>query len=137
MRFCRLSRAPSPPADCYAAADVFVFASRTETQGLVLLEAMAAGLPVVALSAMGTTDILRLRARRTHRADHPDGFAAVVDVVLADPSPASAPRRRGADYAAEWADGVMAGRLAALYRRLLAAPQSVPPVHASQVVSTR
>ena len=27
--------------DCYAAADVFVFASRTETQGLVLLEAMA------------------------------------------------------------------------------------------------
>ena len=29
--------------DCYAAADVFVFASRTETQGLVLLEAMAAG----------------------------------------------------------------------------------------------
>ncbi len=44
--------------DCYAAADVFVFASRTETQGLVLLEAMAAGLPVVALAAMGTTDIL-------------------------------------------------------------------------------
>src|SRR2546423_10834049 len=33
--------------DCYAAADVFVFASRTETQGLVLLEAMAQGAPVV------------------------------------------------------------------------------------------
>ena len=43
---------------CYAAADVFVFASRTETQGLVLLEAMAAGLPVVALAEMGTVDIL-------------------------------------------------------------------------------
>ena len=44
--------------DCYAAAEVFVFASRTETQGLVLLEAMASGLPVIALAAMGTVDIL-------------------------------------------------------------------------------
>ena len=44
--------------DCYAAADVFVFASRTETQGLVLIEALAAGVPVIALSEMGTTDIL-------------------------------------------------------------------------------
>lgn len=52
-----LDRSEALPA-CYAAADVFVFASRTETQGLVLLEAMAAGLPVVALSEMGTTDIL-------------------------------------------------------------------------------
>jgi len=40
--------------DCYAAADGFVFASRTETQGLVLLEAMAMGLPVVALAARRT-----------------------------------------------------------------------------------
>lgn len=35
-------------ASCYRAADVFVFPSVTETQGLVLAEAMAAGLPVVA-----------------------------------------------------------------------------------------
>ncbi|HVS03788.1 MAG TPA: glycosyltransferase, partial [Thermoanaerobaculia bacterium] len=33
--------------DCYRAADAFLFASRTETQGLVLLEAMALGVPVV------------------------------------------------------------------------------------------
>jgi glycosyltransferase involved in cell wall biosynthesis len=44
--------------DAYAAADAFVFASRTETQGLVLLEAMAQGCPVVAQSVMGTADIL-------------------------------------------------------------------------------
>lgn len=43
---------------CYAAADVFVFASKTETQGLVLLEAMAQSKPVVALAQMGTKSIL-------------------------------------------------------------------------------
>jgi glycosyltransferase involved in cell wall biosynthesis len=38
------------------AADIFCFASITETQGLVTLEAMAAGLPVVAVYATGTAD---------------------------------------------------------------------------------
>jgi glycosyltransferase involved in cell wall biosynthesis len=41
-----------PLLDCYRSADVFVFASRTETQGLVLLEAMALGLPVVSTAVM-------------------------------------------------------------------------------------
>jgi len=44
--------------DCYAAGDAFVFASLTETQGLVLLEAMALGVPVVAVPALGTRDVL-------------------------------------------------------------------------------
>lgn len=43
---------------CYRAADVFVFSSKTETQGLVLLEAMAQGVPVVALAELGTKSIL-------------------------------------------------------------------------------
>src|SRR5581483_5868011 len=45
--------------DCYAAADVFVFASRTETQGLVLLEAMAQGTPIVSTAELGTRSILK------------------------------------------------------------------------------
>ena len=45
--------------DCYMAGDVFVFASRTETQGLVLLEAMALGVPVVSTAVLGTADVLR------------------------------------------------------------------------------
>lgn len=41
-----------------AAADLFVFASLTDTQGLVLMEAMAAGTPVVAVEAPGPVDVL-------------------------------------------------------------------------------
>jgi 1,2-diacylglycerol 3-alpha-glucosyltransferase len=40
----------------FAAADLFLFSSTTETQGLVTLEAMAAGLPVVAVDASGTSE---------------------------------------------------------------------------------
>ena len=43
---------------CYASADAFVFASKSETQGLVLLEAMAQGTPVVAIAELGTASIL-------------------------------------------------------------------------------
>ena len=43
---------------CYAAADIFVFSSLSETQGLVLLEAMAQGTPVVAIAELGTKSIL-------------------------------------------------------------------------------
>lgn len=44
--------------DCYKSADVFVFSSKSETQGLVLLEAMAQGTPVVAIAELGTASIL-------------------------------------------------------------------------------
>jgi glycosyltransferase involved in cell wall biosynthesis len=40
------------------AADAFTFASITETQGLVTIEAMAAGLPVIAVDGSGTRDIV-------------------------------------------------------------------------------
>lgn len=45
-------------ADAYAAMDVFAFASHTETQGLVLAEAMTAGVPVVALDAPGAREVV-------------------------------------------------------------------------------
>jgi len=45
-------------ADHYAAGDLFAFASRTETFGNVTLEAMASGMPVVALRAGGVADII-------------------------------------------------------------------------------
>ncbi|OKH23285.1 glycosyl transferase [Hydrococcus rivularis NIES-593] len=45
-------------ASAFASADAFIFPSRTETLGLVLLEAMAAGCPVVAAASGGITDIV-------------------------------------------------------------------------------
>ena len=53
-----LDRARELPA-LYASADAFVFASLTETLGLVVLEAMASGLPVIAIPAGGVADHLR------------------------------------------------------------------------------
>jgi 1,2-diacylglycerol 3-alpha-glucosyltransferase len=46
-------------ANAYRAMDVFIFASKSETQGMVLAEAMMAGVPVVALDASGVRDIIR------------------------------------------------------------------------------
>jgi glycosyltransferase involved in cell wall biosynthesis len=43
----------------YASADAFCFASQTETLGLVVLEAMASGLPVIAIPALGVSETLR------------------------------------------------------------------------------
>ena len=83
--------------DCYCAGDAFVFASRTETQGLVLLEAMALGLPVVSTAVMGTRDILDAApggvgaARSTKRSSPP----SVVD-LLRDPAAARAAVARSA-----------------------------------------
>jgi len=45
-------------ADAYHLMDVFVFASQSETQGLVLVEAMSAGVPVVAVDAPGVRDVV-------------------------------------------------------------------------------
>jgi len=52
-------QAPSELARYYRAADVFVFPSRTDTFGLVLLEAMACGTPVAAFPVTGPIDVLR------------------------------------------------------------------------------
>lgn len=45
--------------EAYRAMDIFAFASKSETQGMVLAEAMAATLPVVALNASGVREVMR------------------------------------------------------------------------------
>jgi glycosyltransferase involved in cell wall biosynthesis len=101
--------------DCYAAADVFVFASRTETQGLVLLEAMAAGLPVIALSEMGTTDILAPGRGAFSPPAETKTFGETLGHFLNHPATWRHLQQEAPDYAREWSDVAMAERLARLY----------------------
>lgn len=57
-------------AECYSSADVFVFPSVTDTFGIVMLEAMASGVPVAAFPVTGPIDILK------------DGVSGAMDVNL-------------------------------------------------------
>ncbi|WP_372590847.1 glycosyltransferase [Guyparkeria sp.] len=50
---------PEAIAHYYQLGDLFIFASKSETQGMVILEAMAAGLPVVAVRSSGIDDVVK------------------------------------------------------------------------------
>src|SRR5271167_1158520 len=66
-------------ASAYASADLFVLPSRTETLGLVLLEAMAAGCPVIACRAGGVPDAVEHGATGfLFDPDDQDSFVATV-----------------------------------------------------------
>lgn len=114
--------------DCYAAADVFVFASRTETQGLVLLEAMAAGLPVIALSEMGTVDILAPGRGAFSPPCDSRAFGEMLGHFVDRPEAWRHLRDEAPVYAQEWSDAAMAWRLAQLYRQLAGKPNAISPL---------
>jgi 1,2-diacylglycerol 3-alpha-glucosyltransferase len=104
--------------DCYAAADAFVFASRTETQGLVLLEAMAQGAAVVSTAELGTRSILVPGSGAIVVPEEAATFAAAVVRVLCDPGLRQDMAARGRAYARTWSAALMARRLAELYRQV-------------------
>jgi glycosyltransferase involved in cell wall biosynthesis len=113
--------------DCYAAADVFVFASRTETQGLVLLEAMAQGAPVVSTAKLGTLSILKEGCGALIVPEEAEPFAAAAVRVLRDPQLRANLAQAGRRYAREWSSLVMARRLLELYRSITpVAPARAP-----------
>jgi len=96
---------------CYAAADAFVFASRTETQGLVLLEAMAEGIPVVSLAIMGTRDILAPGRGCVVPDDSPEAFARELADLLLDAERRQRLAREAREYVQEWSAPACARRL--------------------------
>lgn len=73
-------------ADALHAMDLFAFASTSETQGMVLTEAMAAGLPVVALDAPGAREVVRDRQNGRLLTDATSStFSAALQEVAALP----------------------------------------------------
>jgi glycosyltransferase involved in cell wall biosynthesis len=105
--------------DCYRAGDVFVFSSRTETQGLVLLEAMALGVPVVAIAEMGAIDILEAGEGAVIVPADEQAFADAVCSLLDSPSLRRRLAAEGIQYAARWDAAPQAQRLADFYAEVL------------------
>lgn len=106
--------------DCYRAADVFVFASRTETQGLVLLESLALGVPVVSTAVLGTKEVLRDAAGALVVEEDTAEFAAAVVKVLTQPELRAALAGAGRSFVEQrWSSSEMARRLKQLYEELV------------------
>jgi 1,2-diacylglycerol 3-alpha-glucosyltransferase len=88
-------------AKCYADADVFMFASKTETQGLVLMESLAAGTPVVAVNAMGVTDFIKDGYNGILLNENESEFTAAVLALLSNPEERARLVANGAKAVAE------------------------------------
>jgi len=101
--------------DCYRAGDAFVFASRTETQGLVLLEAMALGVPVVSTAVMGTKEVLEDTKGCLIASDDEADFASKAVRLLSDPNLRADLGEQARCYARSWSAPVIADRMLELY----------------------
>jgi 1,2-diacylglycerol 3-alpha-glucosyltransferase len=84
---------------CYRAADVFLFASETETQGLVLAEAAACGLPAAAVSAPGCDEVVRDGQTGLLTKSDPAALAEAAIALLVDPALRETMRRRARETA--------------------------------------
>lgn len=105
--------------DCYRAGDAFVFASRTETQGLVLLEAMALGVPVVSTAVMGTRDVVGPGKGALVAEENVADFTAKALTVLRDPALRQRLSAEGRDYVQNWSAKACTVRLLDLYHLTL------------------
>jgi 1,2-diacylglycerol 3-alpha-glucosyltransferase len=102
----------------FAASAVFTFASMTETQGLVLLEAMSMGTPVVAIDAMGVSDLLSDdRGGFLCQPDDLDGFTERVNTLLDNRELYRKTAAEGQEKAREWSIETMSERLVRTYRK--------------------
>lgn len=109
--------------DACRAMSVFAFASHSETQGLVLAEAMAAGAPVIALDASGVREVVRDRENgRTLSAKAPvSAFAQALTETVKQTEVMRAWRTAALATAAEFDRARTGARLLALYTELVAA----------------
>ncbi|HAF01494.1 MAG TPA: glycosyl transferase family 1 [Methylophilaceae bacterium] len=105
---------------CYKAADIFVFASKSETQGLVLLEAMAQGTPIVAIAELGTASVLVEGLGAKIAAESELDFVEKIHSLLINKEHRVALGLRGKEYALQqWSSAAQAEKMLALYARLI------------------
>jgi 1,2-diacylglycerol 3-alpha-glucosyltransferase len=105
--------------------DLFAFASQTETQGLVLAEALAAGLPVVAIDGPGVRDSVRdgvdgLVVPTEPPGDRAGRLAAAMLALAGDAPRRTAMAAAASSGAARFDIGVRIGEMVDLYRQLIA-----------------
>lgn len=102
--------------DAYAGLDAFAFASETETQGLVLAEALAAGTPVVAVDAPAVSDVTGRDHGSLVRSGDLEGFVAALDEeVHRSRSQRATLAERARERAWLYDREVTAGRLLSIY----------------------
>ncbi|MEB3297523.1 MAG: glycosyltransferase family 1 protein [Cyanobacteriota bacterium] len=119
-------------AAAYASGDAFVFPSSTETLGLVLLEAMAAGCPVVGANRGGIPDIVSDGLNGClYEPDGPDGGAASLTAavlrLLGDGVQHERLRRDARSEAERWDWGGATEQLRGFYRQVLNDVAAPPP----------
>ena len=98
-----------------AAADAFAFSSTSETQGLVLAEGMAAGLPVVAVDAPGNRDVVQHEVNGLLTENSTEALAAGMVRLLENPDLCRAYADKALQTAAAYAPAVLAARLVDYY----------------------
>ncbi len=105
--------------DCYAGSDLFVFASITETQGLVVTEAMAAETPVVAVGEMGIKDVMASGKGGLVTKLNEDEFADAVYRMLTDKALYQQKKSETLEEADKWSSTSMAKRMLEAYEKIL------------------
>lgn len=111
---------PSVMPDVYASGDVFLFTSMTETQGLVIAEAKAAGLPVVAVGALGVTDAVKHEEDGFLLPNDVLAIASALDLLLSDPERRRRMSSRARENAKAFSMDRIARELLEIYERLVA-----------------
>ncbi len=112
--------------NAYNAMDLFVFASKTETQGMVLVEAMAAGKPVIALDASGTREAVQdgQNGRLLPADTSENAFAREIAEFRKMENRAAQMGKNARLTARELSRSKCAQRMEALYRSVLASDRS-------------
>jgi glycosyltransferase involved in cell wall biosynthesis len=109
-------------ADAYAGLDLFTFTSKSDTQGIVLAEAMAAGLAIAALDAPGAREAVTDAGNGVllPGGASQDDYASALARLFADPERRAAMGRMAARRALAYDRRLTAGRMLELYKRLIA-----------------